>query len=259
MTAATELLHSLESLLVEEFRLCQALDRLTLAERAALSPQQAAELLAISKRKQALLDHMIRLGNARQHLLVELACQIGEPRLAEKPQQLLRRLGEGQSSTTAQLDQLHQGIQALTARVREQNRLNQALVRRALKRANALQSYLIGLCQRTPTGEEGTLPIRGNTLPAVLAAAVQARQALSSQDGEALRAAASNLQQALENLNEFLKSNAAEHTEAASPFPSPAPALEGRDDWVEFIADLYRQETAYQAVLHISQRMLASM
>lgn len=275
MAISEELLHALESLLVKEFRNCQALDRLTREERTALTHGKAADLLAITGRKQALLDRLIQLESSKEALFLSLAQAFGDPTLADQPQHLLQRLSREQAEQTAQLDQLQDGILALTARVREQTRSNRALVHRALQRASALQNYLISLCNLpSPAGTASSETWNSEaTLPAVLAAAVEARRALDGSDRASLRAAAHSLQQALDNLNTFLKHNAAGQEIVGGdkpPFPleslrraekvRPQPDNPAEsDDLVEIIADLYRQETAYQAVLQISNLMLANI
>ncbi len=71
-----ELLDSLEKTLVKEFLTCQKLEALTKEEQALLTAQEAGSLPALVERKEALLDEMGKLDDARRMFVGEISTML---------------------------------------------------------------------------------------------------------------------------------------------------------------------------------------
>jgi flagellar biosynthesis/type III secretory pathway chaperone len=241
-------LKSLESLLVKEFRACQALLNLTQEEREALAQGDVLRLLTLAEHKEILLDQLSSLANARQLLVAQL---INLDR-SQGDDPLVRSLKVLDLDDELQLASLFEGIQVLKGQVRELVLGNRALAATALNQAATLQA---GLVSHTQT-----------SLPALFAAILAARDALDAQDSAAVSAALGELQNALLPNNQASGdriARPAQTLEAATPAEplsvrSEPPAAKIEANMVEYMANLYRQEKAYRAVLKASSRMLAS-
>lgn len=239
---------TLESVLVKEFRLCQALYHLTQEEREALAQGDVLRLLALAEHKEALLDRLNGLANARQRQLAQLT----RLDLDEGEDFTVKSLRLLDLDDELQLVSLFEGIRVLKGLVRELALGNQGLAAVALNQAASLQA---GLVKSTQT-----------SLPALFAAILAARDALDAQDSAAVSAALGELQNALspgEHASSdryFARSlQASEATAPVEPLdlrPDPAPAGD-EANMIETMANLYRQEKAYRAVLQVSSRMLA--
>jgi flagellar biosynthesis/type III secretory pathway chaperone len=163
-----EQLTTLEDLLVKEFRACQALQALTKDERQALASGHIEELTRLVERKEAQLDEMGDLENKRRALVQELnrSCNL-QPDSAT----LADLLGALPPDPAGRLGRLAEGILTLLVDVRDMTHGNRAIASTALERADAIQTFLLGLYQqqgdRRATGEapELTLPAVGGQRP----------------------------------------------------------------------------------------------
>jgi flagellar biosynthesis/type III secretory pathway chaperone len=240
---------TLESVLVKEFRLCQALYHLTQEEREALAQGDVLRLLTLAERKETLLDRLNGLANARQSQLARLTqldLEVGDD-ATTKGLRLLDLDDE------LQLVSLFEGIRVLKGLVRELALGNQGLAAIALKQAASLQA---GLVKSTQT-----------SLPALFAAILAARDALDAQDSAAVSAALGELQNALApgdpDTGDRYHARSVQASGTAAPLepfdlrPGPVSARD-EANMIEYMANLYRQEKAYRAVLQVSSRMLAS-
>ena len=240
---------TLESLLVKEFRACQALYHLTQEEREALAQGDVLRLLALAEHKETLLDRLNSLVNARLRQIAQLT----QLDLEKGEDSIIKGLRLLDLDDELQLVSLFEGIQVLKGLVRELVLGNQGLAAIALKQAASLQA---GLVKNTQT-----------SLPALFAAILAARDALDAQDSAAVSVALGELQNALEPGNHASSDRYFARSVRASETMAPVEPLDLRSEialprdeanMIEYMADLYRQEKAYRAVLQVSSRMLAS-
>lgn len=267
-------LKELEGLFVREFRASQALHDLTKDERLALSSGDVPRLLAVTGRKESILDDLGGLVESRRTLLRNLmngsdrsSSSKGAPALSE----ILAKLDMQDAS---RLLHLQDGILVMMDKVRELTQMNRALASYSLQHASALQTRLTDLYRGAKTHkEEVAQPTAGDNqpaadLPALFAAIIEARDALNEGEGESVSAAIAALGEALDHLNQFLEKDMprqqrmkdiAEHMQQAQLPAEDLLKPQETDNLVEVMARLYRQETAYQAVLKVSNRTLASV
>jgi flagellar biosynthesis/type III secretory pathway chaperone len=241
-------LKSLESLLVKEFRACQALLNLTQDEREALAQGNVLRLLALAEHKEILLDRLSSLANSRQVLVAQLI----DLDRGQGDDPIIRSLKVLDLDDELQLASLFEGIRVLKGQVRELVLGNRALAATALNQAATLQA---GLVSNTQT-----------SLPALFAAILAARDALDAQDSAAVTAALGDLQNALLPDSQASGDRLARSAQAPET-ATPAGPLTARTEpsaskieanMIEYMANLYRQEKAYRAVLKASSRMLTS-
>jgi hypothetical protein len=241
-------LKSLESLLVKEFRACQALLNLTQEERQALAKGDVLRLLALAEHKEILLDRLVNLANTRQQQVAQLIDLDREQ--GDDP--MVKSLKVLDLDDELQLVNLFEGIRVLKGQVRELVLGNRALAATALNQAASLQA---GLVSRTQT-----------SLPALFAAILAARDALDAQDSAAVSAALGELQNALLPNSQVASDRLARPAQAPEPpliaepmaVRSETSASKGEANMIEYMANLYRLEKAYRAVLKTSSRMLTS-
>jgi flagellar biosynthesis/type III secretory pathway chaperone len=254
MPKRSDPLKTLENLLVQEFRTCQALQSVTWQERHALTGGDVERMQSLATQKEVILDRLYSLEDARQSYLLELAMRLA-PNAAEPADVALAAILSGARPQEAErLRVLQGGILALTGQVRDLTEGNHALAAYALQHAAIQQDAL---------GEVGQ-----SDLPALFAAVLAARQALDEGDKIAVSNAIVGMENALERLGRSLMTRPTppEAEDAAgTPAAEPAPQRPTVDDHhvagpslVETMANLYRQQAAYQAVLRVSRRMLAS-
>jgi FlgN protein len=238
-------LKALESALVKEFRACQALLCLTQEEREALAKGDVLRLLALAEHKETLLDRLTNLASNRQLQVVGLTnlnAGGGEEAIA-------RSLKILDLNDELHLVTLFEGIQVIKAQVRELALGNRALAATALNRAASLQA---GLVSSSST-----------SLPALFSAILAAREALDAQDSAAISAALGEIQNALAPSNDISTdrpdrtATAQAQAESISIRSEPT-TLKNEPNMLEYMANLYRQEKAYKAVLKVSSRMLAN-
>lgn len=236
-------LKALESSLVKEFRACQALLYLTQEEREALAKGDVLRLLALAEHKETLLDRLTNLASTRQLQVAELTHLNYE----EGDAALVRSLKILDLDDELHLVTLFEGIQVIKSQVRELALGNRALAATALNRAAALQA---GLVSSSST-----------SLPALFSAILAAREALDAQDSAAISAALGEIQNALAPVNDISADRPGRVAAAqAEPFSmrSEVTAPKNETNMLEYMANLYRQEKAYKAVLKVSSRMLTS-
>jgi flagellar biosynthesis/type III secretory pathway chaperone len=239
---------TLESVLVKEFRLCQALYHLTQEEREALTQGDVLRLMTLAERKETLLDGLTSLANARQRQLAQLS----QLDVDKGEDFIVKSLGLLDLDDELQLVSLFEGIRVLKGLVRELALGNQGLATIALKQAASLQA---GLVKSTQT-----------SLPALFAAILAARDALDAQDSAAVSLALGELQNALapggHSSGDRFYARSVQPSEATAPLEPldmrfvPASSRD-EANMIEYMANLYRQEKAYKAVLQVSSRMLA--
>lgn len=275
----------LESLFVREFRTSQRLYELTRQERLALYQDDSLRLFTLIGQKERLLDELTGLENAKFSMVKEMGIAGNGETKTLHVLKLIDLLKTIDAESARRLLRLQEGVLMVMNQVRELTRGNQVLALNALQRANTLQTSLLNAYQFPPrpgrvgartenkrakwrAGELHNRPFDAGqlALPAVFAAIINARNVLNADDTRAIAAAIGELQQALESVAHYLDSD-----EALSKFYSGAPAVapervsdpqqpEGRMETslVEMIANLHHQETAYQASLDVSSRMLAA-
>lgn len=232
-TMQSESLKLLEGLLVKEFRATQSLLRLIREEQQALANNDIPRLLALAEHKEIWLDRLSGMEAARRGQVAALA---GGPLPADTilPPEVLCQL---EPEVAARLAHLADGIHILTDQVRELARANQTLAAAALDRAASQQA--------------GLLNGANASLPEMFAAILDARDAIDAQDPDGVDAAVGSLQHALRP--------EPKPAGEAGVFDAPAPAQskEANAGLVETIANLYRMEQAYRAVLRASSRVIA--
>jgi flagellar biosynthesis/type III secretory pathway chaperone len=234
-------LRTLENLLVSQFRTFQALYRLAQDEREALVKGDIPRLLFLAEHKEALLDKLAVLADVRRQLGLPVASGRSEGQI----------FSASDTDAMQRLQRLEEGARILALQVRDLAQGNRALASYALKQAADTQFYL--------------LDDHRADLPALFAAIMAARDALSAHDLAAVSVALGDMQDALQQTGPSPDESQAKEvphtpgTGAESPFPTAGPeAAQAHANLVEEMADLYRQEKAYRAVLRLSSRMLAN-
>jgi flagellar biosynthesis/type III secretory pathway chaperone len=139
-----ELQGSLEDLLVREFRACQTLCAFTKEERAALTRDDVTQLAELVEKKEALLDEIGLVEESRRTVIQELASEAGAPERCGTLAELLPILDP---AIAGRLGRLREGILALSGEVRDLTSGNLALASTAMERIDAVQSFLLSLCQ----------------------------------------------------------------------------------------------------------------
>jgi flagellar biosynthesis/type III secretory pathway chaperone len=241
MTLHENPLKALESSLVKEFRACQALLFLTKEERGALATGAILRLLALSEHKESLLDRLANLASARQVQVTELT----EQSSTDAEAAIVRSLKDMDMQDELYLASLYEGIQVIRGQVRELALGNRALAATALSQAASLQASLVGSAS--------------TSLPALFAAILDARDALDAQDSAAISAALGEIQSALDPDSDLSGDQPGRRSSNEAEFlpDQSEPAISNNEtNILEYIANLYRQEKAYQAVLKVSSRML---
>ncbi len=227
-----------ENLLVCQFRAFQALYRLAEDEREALVKGDVPHLLYLAEHKESLLDRLGALAEMRRQADLQSANGRSDGQV----------FSTGNPEMAQRLQRLEDGARILALQVRDLVQGNRALATYALKQAADMQFYL--------------LDDRRADLPALFAAILAARDALNAHDLTAVSAALGDMQAALQQLGGALDEAQAKGglpAQAESPFPTAGPdAARGRANLVEEMADLYRQEKAYRAVLRLNSRILVN-
>jgi len=280
MKTPQTLLDELEGLFIKEFRTCQTLYTLTQEERTALIRDDVSCLPALTNQKGVMLDRFSMLEESKYELLHQLG--VGSDGASKRLQALrlvdfLTIIEEG---SARRLLRIQEGILILQTQVRDLARGNRSLAASALKRTSSLQAHLLNMCWAPqegapPTGAAGVddwfaltseREREAAALPAIFAAIITARDALTRNDAVALTGAINELQQTLDKIPPILgdsidagqfggKIDPAQ--DSKTPFKKPG--KQGAEpSLVEAIATLYYQENAYQDSLKLSNRMLAA-
>jgi len=140
MRAHLRKLPGLEDLLAQEFRLYQDLHALTKDERQALAKNDVPALSVVVERKEAILDEMSQVAEARRAMVGELALGFGITAQFPTVADLSARLTPEMSG---RLKRLREGILALAIDVRDLTRGNQSLALVSLERVDAVQTFIL--------------------------------------------------------------------------------------------------------------------
>jgi flagellar biosynthesis/type III secretory pathway chaperone len=278
MKTSQALLNELEALFISEFRACQAIYDLTSDERRALSQGDVERLQDLTHHKEKLLDKLSWIEAAKVDLLQELEVLPDKTPNTLRALYLIDFLSTIDQTSAQRLLRIQEGSLILRSQVREMTRGNRSLAVGALERTNSLQTHLLRLYQLPAVDRSGAQSVdeadsgiskdRAATsavkFAAVFASLVAARDALQANDSSALNSAMAELHDSLDALS----SDQGQHTALANrDFIFPTIIKNGSDssqehasdpNLVETIATLYHQETAYQASLKVSNRMLAA-
>lgn len=158
MTAANEILelvNTLEDILVKEFRSCQTLYNLTKDERVALSSNDVSSLLNVVEHKEALLDEMGQLDDARRMTTQEVKILLGLPTQSATLNEVISALD---ADSAGRLIHLRSGILTLMDKIRDLTHGNRALATSATERADAVQAFLLSLYQSPATYRPPGIP-----------------------------------------------------------------------------------------------------
>jgi flagellar biosynthesis/type III secretory pathway chaperone len=151
-----ELVNVLEDVLVREFRASQSLYTLTKDERVALSNNDVAALSTLIERKEALLDELGQLDDARRAATQDLKLVLG---LAVHTPSLSDVIAVLDPEPAGRLAHLRSGILTLMDKIRELTHGNRALTSAALERTDAVQAFLLSLYQQpAPTYRPHGIP-----------------------------------------------------------------------------------------------------
>jgi len=138
------LIASLESLYVKEFRGLQHLLNLTKEERVALTVFDHEKLVALIEHKETLIDELGCLESKREGLILDLVKATGADYTQGKLPEILAPLDP---SATRHVTHLQEGITVLAGKIRELTPGNQALAAAAMERLDATQTFLLNLFQ----------------------------------------------------------------------------------------------------------------
>jgi flagellar biosynthesis/type III secretory pathway chaperone len=138
------LLDTLEAQLVKEFRACTDLCNLIIEERGVLLNNDTSRLAVLIESKEALLDELARLDDARRSSMDALGLILG----IHEPLQTVAQLMSGiEPAVAGKFHRLREGILAVMDQIGELTRGNSILAQAALQHNHALQAFLIDLCQ----------------------------------------------------------------------------------------------------------------
>lgn len=135
-----DLLETLEEQLVKEFRVCTRLRDLTRDERAALVVNNVEALSVLVEHKEAALDELGRLDDARRSVTDRLAAllNVHEPSFS-----IARLLTALEPAVAEKFARLREGILAVMNQISELTQGNRMLAASALERNAALQMFLL--------------------------------------------------------------------------------------------------------------------
>lgn len=136
-----ELLHNLEAVMVNQFRISQNLLVIVEQERQALVQNDVAILSKLIEEKEMLLDEMGQCENSRKGISEKLALLNG----FSETTRLGELLGRFQTISIDRIKRLHEGIMVVQGKIKEINYGNQALANFNLERLNSLQGFLLSL------------------------------------------------------------------------------------------------------------------
>jgi len=142
------LLASLEDLLVREFRVLQAIVKLSKEERVALSTSDGVKLLPLVEEKEALLDELGQLEENRKMVSHSLSKNVVGIASSPSVSEIVRHL---EPKAAERLGRLGEGISTLVIQSRDLNQGNHALAAARVDWLDATQAYLLTLVH-PPTG-----------------------------------------------------------------------------------------------------------
>ena len=137
-------LAGLENLLVKQFRTLQDLISVTKKEREILPKNDMDALMCVVEEKEALLDQLGLLDDARRKTIHDLEVSMGIKTDSSSLGELLSHLDKNQA---VRISRLQEGITTLVAQARDLNYGNQALAASMVDWLRAAQNFLIGLAQ----------------------------------------------------------------------------------------------------------------
>ena len=137
-------LAGLENLLVKQFRTLQDLVVITKKEREILPNNDMDALMCVVEEKEALLDQLGLLEDARRKAIQDLEQALG---IQSENTSLLEILPHLEKAQSLRFSRLHDGITTLVAQARDLNYGNQALAASMSDWLRAAQNFLISLAQ----------------------------------------------------------------------------------------------------------------
>jgi len=137
-----DLFSSLESVIVNIFRLFETLHEITSQERQILLDGKADALMDLAKKKEGILNEMDSHDESRLSLTNQLAKAVGLNPETVTLSDLLKKLD---SADVERVSRLQEGILALQSEIREINNGNYALATLNINRLDAVQSYILSL------------------------------------------------------------------------------------------------------------------
>jgi flagellar biosynthesis/type III secretory pathway chaperone len=137
-----DLFSSLESVIVNLFRLFEILREITREERQILLDGKADALIDLAKRKEGILTEMESSDEARRSITNQLAEAVEINPDTATLSDLLKKID---FVDVEQVSRLQEGILALQSEIREINNGNYALATLNINRLDAVQSYILSL------------------------------------------------------------------------------------------------------------------
>jgi len=280
MKTPQTLLDELEGLFIKEFRTCQTLYTLTQEERKALIGDDVVRLPALTNEKGVMLDRFSMLEESKFELLHQLGVVSDGASKRLQALRLVDFLTIIDEGSARRLLRIQEGILILQTQVRDLARGNRSLAANAVKRTSSLQAHLLNMYWAPQEGAPPSTRIAGvddwfaltserereAALPAIFAAIITARDALTRNDAIALTSAINELQQTLDKIPPIFSDSIDAGQFGGKIYPvknSKTPVTSSGNQGaepslVEAIATLYYQENAYQDSLKLSNRMLAA-
>ncbi len=133
----------LEDTLVQQFRALQKLVEVTHAERDLLLQNQHDHLQAVTEEKEAVLDQLSLLEDARRGQIQQLALALPAP--ASQVTSIQQILPYLPTACADRLARLTDGLLALVSQTRDLTYGNEALIRARLDWIRSFQAYLMNL------------------------------------------------------------------------------------------------------------------
>jgi flagellar biosynthesis/type III secretory pathway chaperone len=138
-----DLFDSLESILVNTFRLCESLLEISKRDRQALLEKNLDVLQQITKEKEILVVEMESIDHSRKVIVDQLAKELEIENEPARVSDIITKADE--SIDITKISRLQQGIITIQADIRELNNGNYTLASLNVQRLEAVQDYIIGL------------------------------------------------------------------------------------------------------------------
>jgi flagellar biosynthesis/type III secretory pathway chaperone len=142
----TENVLDLENLMVRQLRSLQQLVDLSRQEREALLKHND-RLMSITEDKEALLDQLSLMEDARRKLVQEIAILL---ELKSSTTSIAELVPHFKKEESIRINRLAEGINSLAVQAKEMSHANQALICTRLEWLQAAQSFLISMAQPNP-------------------------------------------------------------------------------------------------------------
>ncbi len=137
-------LAGLENLLVKQFRTLQDLVVVTKKEREILPKNDMEALMCVVEEKEALLDQLGLLDDARRKTIQDLEYELGIQNESSTLEDIFPYLDQSQAN---RISRLRDGVTTLVAQARDLNYGNQALANSMVDWLHAAQKFMIDLAQ----------------------------------------------------------------------------------------------------------------